>query len=388
MASRLVLDTLPLGDRRLRRFVELPWELHRDDPCWIPPFKGELLGSRLLGIAGLLTSAHPYHREAEVVHFLARRGRSPLGRVSAAVNHRYDAHHGSGTGFFGFFESVNEGSVAAALLDAAGEWLHRRGCTVMQGSGGYSTATHEPHQGILIDGFDAPPTVELTHNPPYYGELLEAYGLRKAKDYHAYMIPVDQVPGDRTARVAQRARRKRAIETRPLSMSRLAEEVARIVEVYNEAWKDNWGFLPLAEAEADAMAASLRLIADPGLLHFAYVEGELAAVLGALPDPYVAMRPWRGGLWNTDLLRGLRLVTMRRRIRKVRLMFFGIRPKYRRMGIDAVLYSELYAHLQANGYRQCEASMLLEDNALILLASRLMGGERYKTWRIFAGSLS
>ncbi len=388
MATRLTLDTLPLGDRRLRRFVELPWKLHRGDPCWIPPLKGELLGSRLLSIRGLLTAAHPYHREAEVVHFLARRGRSILGRVSAAVNHRYDAHYGSGTGFFGFFESINDGCVAAALLDAAGSWLLRRDCTVMLGSGGYSTATHEPHQGILVDGFDAPPTVELTHNPPYYGRLLEDYGLRKAKDYHAYMIPVEQVPGDRTARVAQRARRKRAIETRPISMSRLGEEVGHIVEVYNEAWKDNWGFLPLADAEADAMAASLRLIADPNLLHFAYVEGKLAAVLGALPDPYVAMRPGGVSLWNTDLIRGLRLMSMRRRIRKVRLMFFGIRPGFRRMGIDAVLYSELYTQLLANGYRQCEASMLLEDNALVLLASRLMGGERYKTWRIFRGSLA
>ncbi len=378
------VEEIPLGDRRLKAFVEMPWRLYRGDPNWTPPLRGELLGSRLLGLTGLLTPSHPYHRDAEVTHFLARAGRRLLGRVAAATNRRFDQHYGVKLGFFGLFESVNDFRVARALLDRARDWLAARGATAMRGPGGYSTATHEPHQGVLVDGFDTPPTVELTHNPPYYAELLERYGLRKVKDYHAYIIDTSGVPNpERLARLAARVRARRGIETRPADMRRLREEVGLIVEVYNQAWAANWGFLPLTEAEADAMAESLGMVADPLLVRFAYVRGELAAVIGAIPDPNVPLRPRWKPLLDTDLARGLRLLVSRRRIDKLRLMFFGIVPRFRRLGVDVVLYHELLELAWQRGYRTCEASMLLEDNDLILRASEAMGGRRYKTWRIY-----
>ncbi len=381
---RFTVEEIPLGDRRLKAFVEVPWRLYRADPNWTPPLRGELLGSRLLGLTGLLTPAHPYHRDAQVTHFLARAGRRLLGRVAAAVNRRFDEHYRVKMGFFGLFECVDDFQVAKALLDRAREWLEDRGATAMRGPGGYSTATHEPYQGVLIDGFDTPPTVELTHNPPYYGELLERYGLRKVKDYHAYIIPAGGVPRpERLARLAARVRGRRGIETRPADMRRLREEVGLIVEVYNAAWARNWGFLPLTEAEADAMAESLGLVADPDLVRFAYVRGKLAAVIGAIPDPNVPLKPrWRPVL-DMDLVRALRLLLTRRRIDKLRLMFFGIKPAFRRLGVDVVLYHELVELAWNRGYRACEASMLLEDNDLILRASEAMGGRRYKTWRIY-----
>lgn len=381
---RFTVEEIPVGDRKLKSFVEVPWRLHRGDPCWTPPLRGELLGSKLLGLTGLLTPAHPYHRDAQVTHFLARAGRKLLGRVSASLNRRFDDYYRVRMGFFGLFECVDDFQVSRALLDRAREWLEGRGAVAMRGPGGYSTATHEPYQGVLIDGFDTPPTVELTHNPPYYGELLERYGLRKAKDYHAYIISAAEVPRpERLARLAARVRGRRGIETRPADMRRLREEVGLIVDVYNAAWARNWGFLPLTEAEADAMAESLGLVADPQLVRFAYVRGKLAAVIGAIPDPNVPLRPrWRP-LLDTDLVRALRLLLTRRRIDKLRLMFFGIKPAFRRLGIDVVLYHELVELAWARGYRTCEASMLLEDNDLILRASEAMGGRRYKTWRIY-----
>jgi len=381
---RFTVDEIPLGDRRLKLFVEVPWRIHRGDPCWTPPLRGELLGNRLLRLTGLLTPAHPYHRDAEVTHFLARTGKRLLGRVSAAINRRFDAHYGVRMGFFGFFESVNDFEVAKALLDRAREWLTARGAEAMRGPGGYSTATHEPHQGVLIDGFDTPPTVELTHSPPYYAELLERYGLRKVKDYHAYLIASQEKPEyPELARLAARARERRGIETRPIERARLREEVDLIVKVYNEAWADNWGFLPLTEDEAAAMAESLELVADPPLIRFAYVRGELAAVLGMIPDPNVPLKPRWKPLLDTDLARALRLLLTRRRIRKLRLMFFGIRPPFRKLGVDVVLYHEVLELAWSRGYRACEASMLLEDNDLILRAAEAMGGYRYKTWCIY-----
>jgi len=376
------IEEIPLGDRRLGAFVEVPWRLFRGDPYWTPPLRAELLGSRLLGLTGLLTPAHPYHREADVVHFLARDGGRLLGRASATVNRRYNAYHRDRIGFFGFFDVCEDYGVASALLDRCREWLLARGMEMMRGPGGYSNATHEPYQGVLVHGFDAPPTVELTHNPPYYAEYLERYGLRKAKDYHAYRLEVAP-PSDRLLRVADAVRRRRRIETRPIDMRRLRDEVNRIVEIYNEAWSNNWGFLPLTDAEAGTIADSLRSVADPGLLRFAAVDGETVAVLGALPDPNVPLRPRWNRLADLDVSRALRLVATRRRIRRTRLMFFGVRPRFRKLGIDAVLYLEVLDHALRKGYTTCEPSLLLEDNDLVLRASAFMGGIHYKTWRIY-----
>jgi len=380
---RFSIEEIPLGDRRIKSFAAVPWQLHRGDPNWTPPLRAELLGSRILRITGLLTPDHPYHRDAEVTHFLARRGGRLLGRVSAAVNRRFNEYYNDRIGFFGFFESVDDFGVAEALLDRAREWLSERGMRVMRGPGGYSNATHEAHQGVLIDGFDTPPTVELTHNPPYYDGLLTRYGLSKVKDYHAYWIEFDGQPFERLQSLAEQVRKRRNIETRPADLSRAREEVDLIVSIYNEAWARNWGFLPLTDSEAAAMAESLTLVADPGLIRFAAVEGELAAVLGALPDPNVPLRPRWNPLLDNDFARVARLLLTRRRIKKTRLMFFGIRPKFRKLGVDAVLFHDVLSYGLARGYRTCEPSMLLEDNDLILRASEFMGGRRYKTWRIY-----
>jgi GNAT superfamily N-acetyltransferase len=378
----VTIDRIPLGDRRLRAFVAVPWSLFRGDTLWTPPLRAELLGSRLLGLTGLLTPEHPYHRAADVTHFVARDGRRLLGRVSAAVNHRYNDHHDVKIGFFGFFDVCEDYDVASGLLDRCREWLVARGMETMRGPGAYSNATHEAHQGILVDGFDAPPTVELTHNPPYYGDYLERYGLRKAKDYHAYKIELAPA-SERLVRAAAAVQRRRRIETRSIDMHRLRAEVNRIVAIYNEAWSDNWGFLPLTDAEAETMADSLRFVADPGLLRFAYVNGELAAVLGALPDPNVPLRPRWNRFADLDSLRAFRLLRTRRSIPRMRLMFFGVRPRFRKLGIDAVLYLEVLNHSLRRGYTICEPSLLLEDNELILRASSFMGGTHYKTWRIY-----
>jgi GNAT superfamily N-acetyltransferase len=184
-------------------------------------------------------------------------------------------------------------------------------------------------------------------------------------------------------RLAKQVKLRRDIEIRPLNLKNLLSEVRLIVKIYNEAWAQNWGFLPITDEEAVALASSLRLVADPGMIRFAFVQGEPAAVLGALPDPYYALRPrWR---WygDSDLVRVARLLWMRRRIPFIRLMFFGICPGFRKLGIDALLFSEVKEYAMRRGYQKCEASLLLEDNHLILSSSEFMGAQRYKTWRIY-----
>ena len=378
----LSIEEIPLGDPRLREFIEVPWRIHRGDPCWTPPLRANLLGNKLLGSVGLLTPAHPYHRGAKVTHFLARRNSELVGSISAAINLRFNEYHHTRIGFFGFFETIEDFEVAQILLNAARDWVKERGMEVLRGPGQYSNVTHE-RQGVLVWGFEHPPTVELTHNPSYYGQFLERYGFHKVKDYHAYELEVQTPVDPHLEQLAERARARRNIETRMANMKAFREEVRLLVRIYNEAWAQNWGFLLLTNEEADALAESLRPVLDPLLLRFAMVDGEPAAIFGALPDLYVPLRPrWR---WphDTDLMRLMRVLWQRRHIPRLRLMFFGIRPAFRQTGIDAVLFLEAKKYAMARGYRWCEASMLLEDNDLILKACEHMGGRHYKTWRIY-----
>ncbi|MCK4571719.1 hypothetical protein KAT89_02195, partial [candidate division WOR-3 bacterium] len=175
LRETLTIEEIPLGNPRLKYFVNFPWQLFRGDPYWTPPLNGELLGNRFLGLIGLLNPEHPYHRSSEVTHFLAWRKGKPVGRISAAINHRFNEYHGSKMGFFGFFDVIENYEVTVALLDKARDWVSNRGMKILRGPGEYSNATYE-RQGILIEGFQYPPTVELTHNFPYYADFLEKYG--------------------------------------------------------------------------------------------------------------------------------------------------------------------------------------------------------------------
>ena len=382
ISSVLKIEEIPLGSSRIRVFADFPWHLYRDDPCWIPPLRGGLLGNRLLGLTGLLTEAHPYHRHAEVTHFLAWQGGKPVGRITAANNKRFNDYHGTNIGFFGFFEVIHDYEVAKALLDRVRLWVENHGMNILRGPGEYSNATHE-RQGILIDGFQHPPTIELTHNPPYYSKFLERYGFHKVKDYYAYTLDLQTPIPSRLKKLVEQVRLRRDIEVRPLILKNLLSEVRLIVRIYNDAWAQNWGFLPITNEEADALANSLRMVADPGLIQFAFVQGEPAAVLGAFPDPNYALRPRWHWYSDSDLMRVARLFRMRRHIPITRLMFFGVRPGFRKTGIDALLFNQVKEYAVKKGYRKCETSLLLEDNHLIISPSEFMGAQHYKTWRIY-----
>ena len=340
------------------------------------------MGNRLLGLQGLLTAKHPYHRHAEVTHFMVWQGKQPLGRISAAINKKFNEHHQTSTGFFGFFEAINDYEVARTLLDCARKWIAERGMTIMRGPGEYSNATHE-RQGILIDGFDYPPTVELTHNPPYYAQFLERYGFKKAKDYVAYRIDRTNYPASLVKRLSQKVNKSLNIETRALIPSNLKAEVRLILQIYNEAWSQNWGFVPISVEEGDVLADSLRFIIDANLVRFAFINGEPVAVMGLIPDPNYALRPrWR---WygDSDLVRIARLFLMRRRIPRTRGMFLGIKPKFRKLGIPALLTDKLADYVLPRHYQECDASLILEDNESIIKIINRFGGQYYKRWRIY-----
>jgi ribosomal protein S18 acetylase RimI-like enzyme len=313
---------------------------------------------------------------------MAYRGKQPVGRISAAINRQFNDYHKTSLGFFGFFEVVNDYEVARTLLDKARKWITDRGVAVMRGPGEYSNATHE-RQGVLIEGFQYPPTSDLTHNPPYYGEFLERYGFKKAKDYVAYYVDRKMANINLLRRFSHKVNKGTSMQTRALVLKDLKAEVRLIVEIYNEAWAQNWGFLPISAEEGDAIADSLRIIVDPGLCRFAYIDGKPAAVMGLIPDPNYALRPrwhWYG---DSDFVRIIRLLIMRRHIPRVRGMFFGIKPEYRNEAIVPILLNEIADYLLPRHYQESDASLLLEDNEAIIKIVSIFGGQYYKRWRIY-----
>jgi hypothetical protein len=381
-ARELSVTEIPLGSPELKEFVEFPWRLYKGDPFWTPPLNGDLLGSSLLGLKGILTSKHGYHKHAEVTHFMAWKSKQPVGRISAAVNRYYNEYHNTSMGFFGFFEVIDDYAVAHLLLDQACSWIKGKGITIVRGPGEYSNATHE-RQGILIDGFQHPPTVELTHNPPYYQEFIERYGFQKAKDYVAHIMDRNNINVDLVRKLAKKVNKCLNIQTRMINLKELNAEVRLIVHIYNEAWSKNWGFLPLSDEEADSIADTLRLIIDPGLCRFAYMDGKPIAVMGIIPDPNYALRPRWNWYGDSDLVRVARLMLTRRKIPRVRSMFFGIKPEFRLIGIPALMAAEIMEYLLQKHYDTIDFSLLLEDNQAILKVVELFGGKYYKRWRIY-----
>ena len=381
-ATPIRVDEIPLGDPRIKQFVAFHWKHYEDDPYWVPQLDADLLGNRLLGITGLLTPQHPYHNSASATHFMAFRGSEPLGRVSVVVNNRFNDFYEGKFAFFGFFETVEEYAVAEALLDAARAWATAQGAEVLRGPGEYSNATHE-RQGCLIDGFDQDVYVEHTYNPPYYQEFIERYGFEKAMDYHAYMIDLTKPIGERLERIAEGVRARGHLQTRPLEMANFDRDLRLVIDIYNKAWAQNWGYLPITEWEVDALVETLKPIIDPGLIRFAYYKGEPIAVLGAFPDPNHALRPRWKLYGDSDYARIARLFATRRHIPRIRLIFFGIVPGFRRLGADALLYQDVYDYARSKHYTDCDVSLLLEVNDLIVRAAESMGGYRYKTWRIW-----
>ncbi len=328
-------------------------------------------------VADLLNPRHPFHQHAQVELFLARDDRGRIvGRIAAAKNDAHLAQHHDGAGFFGFFETERDPAISPTMFDAAATWLRERGLTVMRGPASFSV---NEECGLLVRGFDTPPALMMPHNPPWYADVIEGYGFAKAKDLIAYWLPDAQVP-ERVERVADALAKRHEIVIRPLNMKDFDAEVARIRSLYNEGWQANWGNVPMTDAEFTHMAKQFKPVAVPGMVLFAYVRGKLAGFALALPDFNVALRHMKGRLlpfgWALALW-------YQRKIDRGRVLTLGVLPQFQRTGAADLLYLTLIKNAKAKGFVCGEASWILEDNALMRVPIERVGGEAYKTYRLY-----
>ncbi|HUF13340.1 MAG TPA: GNAT family N-acetyltransferase [Longimicrobiales bacterium] len=360
----------PVSSRaELRAFLRLPWRIYRHDSHWVPPL---LVEQRKL----LNRRRHPFHRHADVEYFLARRNERVVGRIAAIVNHRHVEFHGELVGFFGFFECEDDPAAARGLIGRAEDWLAARGMRTIRGPMSFST---NEECGLLIDGFDTPPMIMTTHNPAYYERLLEAAGLRKAKDLLAYLLSDIRAPERLLRGVARMGERAGAI-IRPIRMKELPREIERVREIYNSAWERNWGFVPMTGAEFDEMAKQMKQIIDPELCLIAEIDGEAVGFELSLPDFNQAIRHANGRLLPFGIFK---LLWHARHIDQARVITLGVKPAYRRLGLDAMMTLRAYRRAVELGYRRSEASWILEDNLPTRRILERLGWSVYKTYRVY-----
>ncbi len=367
----------PVRNRQdLHHFTRLPWQLYRDDPAWVPPLLFDL--KKLLS-----PKKHPFHQHADVQYFLARLNGRVVGRIAAIINHRHIQFHNEPVGFFGFFESIDDREVADALLTAAERWVGERGMHRIRGPMSFST---NEECGLLVDGFHTAPMVMMSHHRPDYARLLRSAGYTKAKDLFAYLIDLreDATIPERLVHGVERLRKKQAITIRPIDLRHFTEEIRVLHTIYHRAWAQNWGFVPMTEAEVDLLARTLRLVADPRLCLIAELENRPVGFALALPDYNQALRHMNGRLFPFGFLKFL---WYRRRIDALRILLLGTNPDVRVRGLDAMLYLKLWQDVPAYGYRLVECSWILEDNWAMQRGLERMGARIYKTYRIFEKTL-
>jgi hypothetical protein len=379
MCRTLTMGTvsiLPVRDKdAIGRFISLPFRLYAQDPNWVAPLLADHRRE-------LDARRNPFFEHATGAYFLAVREGSVVGRISAHTDERYNEFHSDGardsTGFWGFFECDDDPAAAAALFDAAGTWLAQRGKSTMLGPASF---TLNDVAGLLVDGFDSPPMVMMSYNPAYYASLVERAGFEKAQDLWAYRLDASaEIPAE--IRAFARTAEDDGFTFRSMDGADYWAEVRRFIDVYNEAWERNWGFVPLTRAEIEEHARRLRHVIDPSLVVIAERDGATAAVGLTLPDVNEELVRYRGRLGPRGTLRMLTRIR-RHDWRACRVVALGVKAAFRRSGVGAHLYVDTMQAARRRGLAWGEMSWILESNAAMNAGIRHMGGTVYKTYRMY-----
>jgi len=358
----------------LMAFIRFPWKIYQENPYWVPPLIKDQLQK--------FSPESPFRAHAEMILYLAHRGGEIVGRIAGIIDHHYIQFHQEKLGFFGFFESVDDGEVAHLLFSSVAAWLRERGMEKMAGPMNPST---NDECGLLIDAFDSSPCLMMPYNLPYYPTLLEGWGLKKAMDLYAYWLEKTFFNYDRLKRITERIlKREPRLSVRPLNLRRFDEEVKIIKDIYNNSWSKNWGFVPMTEGEIDDLAKNLKPIIVPDLVLFAYWGDTPVGFSAALPDYNVVLKHLNGKL---GLLGSIKFLYFSRKINTVRIMLLGVKHSFQKKGLEGLLYIEIFKRGTHKGYPQGECSWILENNLLMQHGIEAMGGKRYKTYRIYEAQI-
>ena len=360
------------------RFLRVSYPIYENDLHWVAPL--------LIERKAVFADSNPFFEHAEMQLWVAVREGQDLGRIAGIIDRNHDLTTKEATAFFGFFESINEHEIAHQLFQAVANWARQKGFEHLLGPMNPST---NDECGVLVDGYDSSPVFMMTYNPNYYVGLIEREGFIKAKDLLALHIDLSQLPMDRLNRIAAKARaRNPGLELIPVRRRTLPQDVEKIKLVYNSAWQRNWGFVSMTEAEVDFTAAQLKPLLMEGLSWIAEAEGEPVGLLLAFPDYNVALKPLRGRLLTPKILGLIPYWLGIRRPALARVLTLGVKEEYRGQGVESALLIEALKVGVAKGFREAEASWILEDNLMMRRLLEAVGARQYKTYRLYTKPLS
>jgi GNAT superfamily N-acetyltransferase len=360
----------------LKQFLKMPARLYAGDPNWVQPLMFERLEH-------LNPKKNAYFEHAEVGYWLAFRGERPVGRISAQVDRLHLERYSDATGHFGFLEAEDDAEVFAALFEAAETWLRARG---MRRATGPFTLSINDETGLLIEGFETPPYLMMGHAPRYCASRVEERGYRKARDLIAYAFDVVAPPPPRAKRMFKRLSKGGGLSFRPIEMRRFDQELHTIVDIFNDAWSDNWSFVPMTPAEVRHMGKNLRPIVRAEYAWIGEANGEPAAMTVILPNLNEAIADLGGRLLPLGWAKLLWRLKVRG-TRTARMPLMGVRKKYQGTQRGAALALGVIEAVRswhaAHGAKEAELSWVLEDNRPTHDIIEMVGGRAYKTYRVY-----
>jgi hypothetical protein len=363
--------------RALNEFIRLPWSLYIEDPMWVPPL--------LIERRTHLSPKNPYFEHAKFCSWIAYRNGKPVGRISAQIDQLHIDRYQDATGFFGMLEAENNNPTFRALLDSAENWLRNQG---MQRIGGPYNLSVNQELGLLVDGFDSPPSLMMGHALPYYADRIEENGYQKQKDLLAYVINTDSELSDTVKKITTKV--KDRVHVRNLRKSRFVEELKVIRDIFNDAWSQNWGFVPFTNNEFEHLGKDLKMLADEELVKVAELEGNPVAFIVMLPNINEVIRDLNGRLMPFGWLKMLWRLKVRYPA-SARIPLMGVRRHFHGSLLGAALAFIVIADLKQpalkRGLKEVELSWILEDNMGMRNIIESIGGRVYKTYRIYSRKL-
>lgn len=353
----------------IQAFVDFPFALYKDNAYWVGELKADT--------KHLLDETNPFWATATRALFMAYEGEKPLGRIMALVNRAHNEYHHENIGFFGFFDSVNDEKVSAALFRAAQDWLKIHGVEKMRGP---ASPSSNHVYGLLVDGFDSMPAIMMPYNFAYYADLIEKAGLTKAKDLLAFYRTKDDQFSERFLKVCARCERAKGITLRRLNLKKIDEEAEIIRRIYNAAWAENWGFVPLDKRGMADIVKELKPIIRTEGTCVLEENGVPAGFYICIPNMNHVLKILRGSLASP--WRVLKALWAWKHIKDARLIMLGVLPEFRKRGLDLILIKHIVTHGVAV-WDAAELSWVLEDNAGMIRGIEECGCHPYKRYRVY-----
>ncbi|MBD54805.1 MAG: N-acetyltransferase [Rhodopirellula sp.] len=372
-----VLRCEPVQNRRDEKaFLKLERELYKNDDCWVPPLWGvrrEMVGFK----------PHPFYDQADRQAFLVRRGNRVVGRLLAIVNHEHNRRYKEKRGFFGFYECADDIDASNELFSTASQWLRKQGMTDVRGPVNPSL---NYECGLLVEGFDTPPTYMIPHNHPYYARLIEGYGFTKVQDLYSYDAHID-ILNDLDPKlmfVVDEATRRFKVNCRPIDRSNFTADVRSFLEIYNLSLQQTWGYVPMSEAEIDHQGKGLKHLIVPELTSIAEIDGKPVGAGFGLLDFNQLIKKINGRLFPFGWYQ---IKTKKHTIDRVRMISTNVLPEYQKWGLGLVTLARVLPDAIAFGIQIGEFSWVLESNQLSRGTIERGGATRTKVHRLYDRSL-